>query len=92
MDCGTCHLRAAALSYRRLPEAGGHIAVGRGEADRWAAATWPEEAGGFRARGPGCAECHRRGSPMLSSGLYDAYRQRILEELSLLFRLRAEAL
>lgn len=88
MECGACHLNATAVTYRRLPEAGGRIAVGRSEAGRWVAATWPEKAGSLRARGPDCTECHRRGSPMLASGLYDAYRQRMLEEPALLYRLR----
>lgn len=97
LDCGVCHLTGAPVSARRFrgEEAVTRESLVSGEGGRLYAAV--REGQGWRrvleagptvhlaARGPGCAQCHRRGSTLLATeGLYDAYRRRVLEDLAVL--------
>ncbi|MBI5018059.1 MAG: hypothetical protein HZB55_21550 [Deltaproteobacteria bacterium] len=92
LECSACHLPSAGATYRRSGEGGQRVTPGRMTAGRWERLVWPEPGLALRPAGPRCTECHRRGSAILASGLYDDYRRRILEELSLLFRLGGSAL
>lgn len=99
LDCGACHLGGRGVGVRRFrgDEAVTRRTLGQSSpsappdrlyAARPAGTGWErvDRPGGpvrFRARGPACRECHRRGSPWLAvDGLYDAYRRRVLEDLS----------
>lgn len=99
LDCGVCHLSGGGLQVRRfrgeeavtdesLPDApGGRLYAARPTGSGWSRALAPGDGVAFRKAGPPCAECHRRGSPLLHGhGLYDAYRRRVLEDLAVLRR------
>lgn len=97
LDCGACHLAGASVSVRRFRgeavvtrenlvagEGGRLYAAVRG-AQGWARVLEAGPTAHLAARGPRCAECHRRGSTLLAAdGLYDAYRRRVLEDLAVL--------
>ncbi len=87
MECGACHLSGEGLASRRFPPHGGKLQAARRSGDGWTPVADPGAGVALRAVGPRCSECHRRGSEILSSGLFDDYRQRVLEQPSVLFRL-----
>ena len=87
LDCGVCHLAGPELGFQRAPGGQGKIFAARrmdGQGKTVIAAGGGVD---FRRTGPACVDCHRRGSALLA-GLYDDYRRRLLEELSVLYRLR----
>lgn len=97
LDCGVCHLAGAPVSVRRfrgeevvtrdsLPAGeGGRLYAAVGAGKGWSRVLEAGPGVRFAARGPRCAQCHRRGSPLLAAeGLYDAYRRRVLEDLAVL--------
>ncbi len=85
LDCGVCHLVGPRLVPGRAPERRGRVFAGVRGPEGWRPVDRPGPEARFRARGPGCTECHRRGSPWLAGpGLYDPYRRRLLEDLAVL--------
>ncbi len=83
MDCGVCHLAGRRLAVRRFGQ--GRLFAAERDAGGWRPVDRPGPGVRVRGSGPGCRECHRRGSPLLAtSGLYDAYRRRLLEDLAVL--------
>lgn len=101
LDCGVCHLTGPGLQVRRfrgdeavtdetLPHgAGGRLYAARLSGPAWLRTLAPGAGVALRHAGPPCAECHRRGSPLLQGdGLYDPYRRRVLEDLVVLHRIQ----
>lgn len=87
MECSICHLASPGAEYRRVPGPSGLVTPGATVGGVWRPKVGPEAGESVRSVGPGCGACHRAGAPLLASGLYDAYRRRMLEELALLYRL-----
>ncbi|GAB4251268.1 hypothetical protein [Deferrisoma sp.] len=82
LDCGVCHLSGPRLVPGR---ADGRVFLGVRGPEGWRPVDRPGPDARFRVRGPGCTECHRRGSPWLAGpSLYDPYRRRLLEDLAVL--------
>lgn len=97
LDCGVCHLTGAAVAIRRFRDGhavtqetlasgvGGRLFAARREGTAWVPIARPGDGVRLRPEGPPCGECHRRGSPLLGGdGLYDPYRRRVLEDLSVM--------
>jgi hypothetical protein len=97
LDCGVCHLRGKGVAVRHfrgdLVVSGktltegpyGRVFAAVRDGDGWRPVTAPGGAVKLRDSGPGCRECHRRGSTLLATdGLVDPYRRRVLEDLSVL--------
>ena len=97
LDCGVCHLRGKGVVARHFrgdavvtadtltdgPYGRLYAAVRAG--DGWQRLLAPGDGATLRLAGPGCRDCHRRGSTLLATdGLVDTYRQRVLEDLSVL--------
>ncbi len=100
LDCGVCHLAGRGLSVRRFRDgravtadtladaAGGRLYAAARGPDGWRPVDAPGDGARLDVDGPACRSCHRRGSPLLAQpGLYDPYRRRLLEDLSVLPRL-----
>jgi len=97
LDCGVCHLRGKSVGVRHfrngravtsetLTDAPyGRVYAAVKTADGWRRVQRPGDGVTLRSAGPGCRDCHRRGSPLLATdGLLDGYRRRVLEDLSVL--------
>jgi hypothetical protein len=78
LDCSVCHLAASGASIVKLKD--GKLALARS-----AASTEPlteKDPGVTRtATGKRCAECHKRGNPLITGNYYGA-KLRVLEDLS----------
>ncbi|MDF1553590.1 MAG: hypothetical protein P1P84_11040 [Deferrisomatales bacterium] len=97
LDCGVCHLRGKGLVVRHFRDAAvvtadtltagpyGRVYAAVRAGDGWRRLQAPGNGAVLRPVGPGCRDCHRRGSTLLATdGLVDTYRRRVLEDLSVL--------
>lgn len=97
LDCGVCHLTGREVGVRRFRDAlvvtnetlatgsGGRLFAANKREGDWKVVVKPGDGVRLLAEGGPCDSCHRRGSPLLAAeGLYDPYRRRVLEDLSVL--------